>query len=604
VDYQTRQTRRVLPLRLRQFVLFVALSCLVASAGAVAQEDDSVARPDTEGSPVGIFSESVEVRVINVEVIVTDRAGQPVGGLPREEFELVVDGKVTPITNYYAEVGGVARESVDAIQRPSDSTFVTEEEVAVDPAKRNYVVILIDNSRISAPNRKRAFKSLREAVSRLGKEDLISVVGVEGSLKFYSDFLYDRQAVGEILDRAEDLSFRTEVNEFERRQIFGELTRGQSGGIQARASQADDNLLLSRIRAYATDEYARSLGSLRQIETVVSTLAGVPGRKAVLYLGEGIPNRPGEGLFVEWRNRFGEGNSDAGIGLRRFDFGTDYERSVGRFDVTTSMEQLASAANSAEVTLYAIDAEGNHGGSVRSSLTEQGATSETVSVVDENFRAPLEFASTATGGKLLRSSGLLTEQLVDLLGDFDTFYSLGFMPSGDWTPGSTHDVKVRVKTGKLVVRHRKEVRLPEVDEREGSALMAALMYQTAENPLGIRAVPGSGAAPQDGLSTLPVTLEIPVGKLGFVPLEATHAGSLTIYVSTKDASGAASRIQKIPFHLNIPSDKIEAARGDTAHYPLPLVLRSGDQQVAIGIRDDVNGIFSAVRLDVSEFSSF
>ena len=49
---------------------------------------------------------------------------------------------------------------------------------------------------------------------------------------------------------------------------------------------------------------------------------------------------------------------------------------------------------------------------------------------------------------------------------------------------------------------------------------------------------------------------------------------------------------------------MDEALADSAHYPLPLVLRQGDRQVAIGIRDNVSGLFSAIRLDVSQFSQF
>lgn len=577
----------------------LCLAFLLSLAPAAAQE--SAAVPE---DPVGVFTEALEVRVINVEVFVTDLSGQPVAGLSREDFELRVDGDPVQISNFYAEAGGVPRESVQATGPAPDSSFVTEEEVTEDASRRAHVVVLIDHSRLSANNRKRAFEALQQAVARLDRRDLVAVVGIENGLVFYSDFLFDRGAVDRILDDAARKSVRTEISEFERREIFGELTRGQSGGIQARASLADEGFLMSRIRAYAADEYARSVESMRMIEQVVGTLNGLPGRKAILYLGEGIPTRPGEGLFVEWTNRFGGGNPDAGIGLRRFDFNTDYEREVGRFDLTPTMRQLATTANRAGVTLYAVDAEGNHGGEIRSALTEQGATSETVSVVDENFRVPLEYTTAATGGKLLRSSGLLAEQLGELMGDFETFYSLGFNPPADWASGSAHDIEIRVRVPNLVARHREKVLLPEPDEREAGATVAALRYQTADNPLGIRAVPGERSPVQDGAAALPVTLEIPVGKLGLVPRGEVHAGSLTIYVSTQNAKGEASKVQKIPFHLNIPADMIDQALTDRAHYSLPLVLRSGDRQVAIGIRDNVNGGFSTVRLDVAEFSRF
>jgi VWFA-related protein len=549
------------------------------------------------------FSEVVNVRVVNVDVFVTDASGRHIPGLSRDYFELLVDGEPMPISNFYYEVGGQARETGPPLA-PSrgsreETTFVPLEEAQATAGRRNHVVILIDHPRLSAANRKRAFKALREAVDRLDPKDLIAVVGVEQSLVFYSDFLFDREAVNKILDRAARVSMRTEVNEIERRQIFGELTRGQSGGILARTSLADLQEILTRIRAYAAEEYARSLGSFRQIESVLSTLTGVPGRKVLLYVGEGIPTRPGEGMYVEWRNRFGGPEA----GMRHYDFNSDYTREIGRFDLTQPMDQLATAANRAGVTLYAVDAEGNHGGEVRSALTEQGATSETVSVVDENFREPLEYTSRATGGRLLQSSGELPEQLGELFDDFDNFYSLGFSVPADWEPGSEHRIEVKLRGNRrLMLRHREKVRIPKPDEVEAGATVAGLMYHTLDNPLGIQASPGSPTAREDGTSVLPVRLEIPVANLELVPSGDTHAVSLSIFVSVKDKDGNPGPVQKVPFHLNIPNDKVEQAMGESAHYTLPLVVRPGDRQVAITVRDDVDRSLSTIRLDVGRGS--
>jgi VWFA-related protein len=390
--------------------------------------------------------------------------------------------------------------------------------------------------------------------------------------------------------------------EMERRQIFGELARGTSGGIQARASLADSLLLQSRIQAYAADEYARSVSSLRQIELVLGTMVGIPGRKSLLYVAEGIPTRPGEGLFIEWRNRFGSGDPAGNLGLRRTDYNTDYMRAVGRYDLSVQISQLAMAANRAGVTVYAVDAEGDHGGLVRAAMTEQGATSEAISTVAENYREPLEAVAQATGGRLLRSSGVLSDQLVEAFGDFDNFYSIGFTPSPDWEPGSDHDIKVRVRGKNLVVRHRDDVGVFGPDEQEAAATVAALRYQTADNPLNVGVTLGETMLREDGNAALPAALAVPVAVLELVPEGGMHRGSLSIFVSTKDGEGKTSPVQKIPFGLAIPDAVIEEARTDFARYDLPLVLRPGDVQIAIGIRDNISGRFSAVRLDVAELS--
>jgi hypothetical protein len=41
-------------------------------------------------------------------------------------------------------------------------------------------------------------------------------------------------------------------------------------------------------------------GSLNALDSVVSWLAGVPGRKAVLYVSDGLPITPGLDLYTIW----------------------------------------------------------------------------------------------------------------------------------------------------------------------------------------------------------------------------------------------------------------------------------------------------------------
>lgn len=584
-----------------------ALASLAVARPASAQSEEPAAAeprsPETPPAEVPTFADVVAVRVVNVDVFVTDRSGDHVPDLRREDFELLVDGDPMPISNFYHEFRGETREVTTAVEQPRGgddrSDFTPLETVQETADRRNHVVILIDHTRLGTANRKRAFKALRQAVAQLNPEDLIAVVGVQDSLVFYSDFLYDRQTIGKILDETSRVSMRTDIQGAERRQILDELSRGQSGGILARTSLADPGSLLARIRGYAADEYARSLGSFRQIESVLSTLSGVPGRKILLYLGEGIPTNPGEELFVAWRNRFGGPEA----GMPHYDFNRDYTREIGRYDLTEPMDQLAEAANRADVILYAVDAEGDHGGELRSALTEQGATSESVSVVNENFRAPLEYTTQATGGRLLRSSGQLQEQIGHLFSDFDKLYSLGFEMPAAWAPGSDHEIEVRVRGNRKVrMRHRNEVRVPAPDEREAGVTVAALIYQTLDNPLEIHVEPESRTLREDGTAVVPMRLAIPVGKLELVPRGETHLASLSIYVSVKDRDGNPRPVQKVPFHLNIPDDKLEQAKSDSAHYTLPLVLRPGDRQVAITVRDDVSRSLSTVRLDIAQFS--
>ena len=54
--------------------------------------------------------ESIEVRVTNLDVVVTDRSGNPVTGLTKDDFVVVEDGKEQPITNFYEIRAAAAME--------------------------------------------------------------------------------------------------------------------------------------------------------------------------------------------------------------------------------------------------------------------------------------------------------------------------------------------------------------------------------------------------------------------------------------------------------------------------------------------------------------
>src|SRR5688572_12723836 len=86
------------------FVLFIAV------AGS-AQE-----------APPPRFSEEMVVRVIDIDVVVTDRKGNPITGLTREDFELFEDGKRVEIAYFSSVVGGKIEGMPAAAPTASETT--------------------------------------------------------------------------------------------------------------------------------------------------------------------------------------------------------------------------------------------------------------------------------------------------------------------------------------------------------------------------------------------------------------------------------------------------------------------------------------------------
>lgn len=542
----------------------------------------------------GTFVEQVDVNIVNLEVFVTDKDGNPVTGLTADDFRLFIDKDETPISNFYAEQSGdPARQVAEPRERsrPADPEAVVP--ATTPPEQVLHLTVLVDNSNIRPTHRKRVFRHLQEFLSQnLPTEAQVSVasLGKGQSLTIHSDFLANRAVVGNILDDLENSPVQDAGQDVQRRQIISELFRGV-GARGFRSNQ--DQTLLFRIRAFAAEEYDRSQVTLDTLSRFVTTLGGIPGRRALLYVADGIPIRPGEDLFYAWANA---------ENIQEYMAGniTEYRRQIGNFDLTRQFEQFAALANANRVTFYSLDATGDHSSQIRAAATEGRVDTVVLSTFENNYREPQELVAQATGGKRLQASPQLDEDLRDMASDFVSFYSLGFeaepTPDREWK-----DVRVEVVGRKdLRVRYRERFRPKPREQSLAERTLAVLLYGTGDNPLDVSVTTEAPSLRNDGAAVLPIKVRIPLSQVALIPEGESHTGNISIFVTTKDEAGNPRPVQKLPFHIQIPNEKFEEAMSQRAEYTLPLVVRPGDQQVALGVADDRSTVLSTLRLDLGD----
>jgi len=576
-------------------------ACLLPLLFAAAAAAQPAAPPPADlATRPPAFGERLDVQVVNVEVWVHRKDGSPVEGLDASDFELRVDGKEVPITNFYAQVGGRAAGGAPPVGAGAARGPDAASDAATPPPveRKLHTVLFVDNANLRPANRRRVFEHLREFLrASLRPEDPVSVVSLGDSLVIHSDFLNDPRAVERILGELERTSARPGRNELERRQLLSDLFEGTAmRSSEARTSSSDQfnsGPQLNFIRAYAQEEYQQAKATLGSLDRFVASLGGIPGRKALIYVSDGIANRPGEELFIAWRERYRDLRH-----LRITTLDAEYYREVGQFEMLADFQALARRANAAGVTVYAIDAVSDHTADLRSAAISGGVAQEALHALEANVRDPLESTAVATGGLRIQASPRLAEELSRVASDFATFYSLGFRPEHG-ADGKDHSIQVKLRRGAGAVRHREHYRLKDADESMSETMMATLLYQTGENPLGVVLHLGVAQARDDGLTVLPVKVEVPMRDVVLVPQGEVYSSQFVFYVTAKDRAGQPRPVQKIPFHLQVPASAVEAARRQNASYDLPVVLRPGDQQVAIGVRDAIGGLVATVRLDVA-----
>ena len=108
-------------------------------------------------------SESIEVSIVNVDVVVTDRQGNRVKGLTAEDFEIRESGKVQPITNF-AEYGSMAAEGKTGLERARAAQAA--------PRPPRTIVVFVEWMRMPPFEAERMYGGLRTMLrNALGPDD-------------------------------------------------------------------------------------------------------------------------------------------------------------------------------------------------------------------------------------------------------------------------------------------------------------------------------------------------------------------------------------------------------------------------------------------------
>jgi VWFA-related protein len=512
----------------------------------------------------GVFGEILDVRVVNVEVVVTDRQGNRIWGLEPGDFRLVVDGEPQSI-DYFTEVrGGVAadRKEVDVTAVPG---YDEGQEIGTS------YLVFVDNFFGHARDRNQVLDALEKQVGGLGPVDRMAIVSFDGHrLEMLSTWETNPAALERALDRAR----RQESHGLQR---LSEARRGTAADLEA-TSQV-------RFRAIGRGElgidqeyYARLLQEQleRSVTASVATLrafAAPPGRKVMVLLSGGWPFRPAD--YV------------AGAFARAsFD-----ERVEGGEKI---FRPLTDTANLLGYTLYPVDVPGLQ--ATRTDVTDVAPRDPSeggpeLRELETHFT--LEYLAERTGGTALLNSRRL-DAMEEVVFDTRSFYWIGFTPvrQGD---DDHHEIRVEVTNPQLRVRYRDGFADFSRQSEVTMAMESGLLFGNAPStePLGLRV----GEPERAGLGKVevPIAIAIPLDRLTFVPVGNEHVARLELRVAVRDEKGNSAPVPVIPLELRRPE---APTAGEMGGYETSLKLRNASHEMVVSIFDPISGTLLSARTEI------
>lgn len=537
-----------------------------------------------EGLPT--FAEIVDVRVVNLEVVVTD-GGKRVSGLEATDFELEIDGETVPI-DFFTEVRqGVAVEPTGASDRVTSMP-------ALVPGERvgTRYLVFIDNFFTIPSHRDRVLRALRGQLDRLASGDSMAVVAYNGRrVDLLTSWTRSPAELTEALDRAMERPAYGLRRMSEMRRLGLPLAPGTDGTYSARSSFSSIGFLGSG-RASPPELRPGYEIDARIAQVVCAAAAAMrgfaqppegqlAGRKVMLVLSGGWPAFP-----TRWAERL------AGAGR------------VGDPQVVSARERfrvfepLVHTANRLGYTLYPVNLQpvtGIRSSSARLSFPSSAqifSARQQVQSIEANDA--LYALAEATGGRAFESAAS-RQVLGKAVEDTRSYYWLGFSP--EWRgDDESHRVKVRLRQRGLRVRSRDG--FTDLSRRSEVDLMlegAQLFDQPLPGDGALKVVLGEPQRSGRGRLRVPLTVTIPLDRVTLLPTEKGYSATLELRVAARDEDGLVAEIPLVPVQIDRATTPVA---GDTEVREIQLRLRQKSHRLIVALYEPATGNILSQRLDL------
>ena len=554
-------------------------------------------------------TETIEVQVTNLDVVVSDAKGARIAGLTKDDFEVWENGAKREITN----LSEIRRGPVGA------------ESGTVNLGAPRRILVAIDNRTIPLSARRKTIAALRSTIEQLlgNGGDRLMIVTISGSPQPRTKWTNDRAEIDRVLTEIEKEPAAVRIEDAEINNMFAELMSVAQGNIGGKASQlgrrqsapagssstpagssnpapededsgpdsdgrfgpsVDYNTILTRARAFAGSRQSEARQTLGALNTSLNQFGAAPGgKRLVVLVGGMLPLFAGADIFQRLdtalrdieRHERQTSMSARGASAQH---SSPLMEKTG-FDVTKDVDSLATAARMKGIAFYAVNPETNEK-QLRDSAAKYASTgvndfSAANATVDGFYRL-----AAATGGEahIGRSADVA---IGDIQRDLDTYYSIGYRSTTPITP----ETKIVVKTkGNLNARATIAAAAVSPEWQVTDQVLSLHFTEPSSNELGISLVPEAGLANPDGSRKMVVRVMIPFDKLNIAKQGNEYLCAFSVFVSVGDASGGAQpQRESRDFKWN--AETVEKLRGKSIAYGVNLTVGPGRDRVSVGMLD-------------------
>jgi VWFA-related protein len=612
----------------RRLLLFVFVT-VVAILPATSQQ----------APPAPQYGESLEVRLFNLDAIVTTKDGTPVRGLTKEDFIVLENNVPQEISNFsFYDIGS----STMALAPDSTHELVstpTQTTVAEAPPPRRFV-FFIDEMAIQSQARNTLKKQAATLLASMRPGDLVTVVRPTSTAQVEQKYSTDPAEVEKWLNKAID-SCKVRLSA----PAFAELRRFRQA---METAELPGEIAVAR-QTYIEQQETRVRHRIGQLRALIASLAATDEKKVLVLITSGLNAQPGrevystdeqlmitemsktrdqETIIVDMRggaiadpNFVGNtmdfralqnGKLAMNLSARKQGWNGTFRPEMG--DLKAEIDDIGRTAAANRIVIYSLTPEiplfleSGRGADARtrpdqSTLMGDGAHLAARAVVPEEMLSQLltyegetlqSFAD-KTGGRWFRGSGVIDDTFRSLHDDLQVYYSIAYRGRGEGKGPRKVAVKVKGRP-ELKVRTRSEV----IDESGGdmaSRVIAGLLYPIHTDELKM-AVKTETPQKEGKKYNVPLEVVIPIDKITFLRAsDGTYQAKVTVHYAAAAEKEFVSYGRQEQL-IELSAKQYREMMRIKYRYTSSITVPKGKIRIALGVVDSTSKMASLQTVNV------
>lgn len=511
-------------------------------------------------------------RLVEVSVVATTEKGQIVQDLTKEDFVVLEDGKPQQLSHFFTEA--MLRAAAAPPKLPKGIFTNRPELLPHAPRTVNAIVIDYLNTPWAAQTATR--EQLMQVLRTLGDNDVVAVYTLGQTLSILHDFTSDRKSLEAKLAKSSG--------------VLALRSKSESDLVNLVASRWSSAFSESRSdveKLYvATMQRNRSILTIRALSLIARHMAGVPGRKNLIWMSSGFP------IVIATKDDM-QPTVEISSGGAIVKNMPSRDRIIGNAEGTLLLDMIEKSIrqiNASGVAVYGVDVNGLivPMASAESTFAFEVANRALARIDNEReAQAGLTEFSSRTGGLATLNSNDISGALNRALDDARYSYSLAYHTTNGKSDGKFRKIEIKVKRPGVKLRYRNGYNADE-EGKEAAGIVKGDLDEAAQSPVTQTGVLLTAQVQMTPQNEVGMVLQIEPTQLSLRETKDGWSGALEMMFIQRTPEGKASGL-RATMPLKLSQENYQTVMKKGLLYRRTMAHEAGATAMRIVVRDANNG---------------